>query len=201
LYYLRTDIIIWIDSDIQNFDKRFIIGMTAPFILDSNIEFVKGYYHRPKGDARVTEIMVRPFINYFFPKVVDFIQPLSGEYAGRRKFLESISFYSGYSVEMAVLLEASNKLKTYQIAQSYLGKRVHELQDVQSLGRMSASILWTIIAIAKRNKILKIQKNNKGLLRQFYSETGNQFKPKEFNIKDTELKAIKKNKIYAARFK
>lgn len=201
LYYLKTDIIIWIDSDIQNFDKRFIIGMAAPFIIDSEIKFVKGYYHRPKGDARVTEIMVRPFSSYFFPKITDFIQPLSGEYAGRRDFLENIGFYSGYSVEMAVLLEASDKLNTNQIAQSYLGKRVHELQDVQSLGKMSASILWTIIDKAEKNNTLKTKKNNNGLLRQFHSKNGDKFKPVDFKIKDTELKAIKQNRVYASKFK
>src|SRR3989338_3460169 len=111
LYYLNTDIIFWIDTDIQNIGEQFITGIVGPMIMDKKINFVKGYYHRPKNDARVTEIMVRPFINLIFPELINFIQPLSGEYGGRKKFLEKIDFYSGYSIEMAVLLQSVFNLK------------------------------------------------------------------------------------------
>lgn len=201
LYYLKTDIIIWIDSDIQNIDERFIIGTVGPLIIDSKLKFVKGYYHRPKGDARVTEIMVRPFINYFFPKAKDFIQPLSGEYAGHREFLESIDFYSGYSVEVAILIQAVCRLKPREIAQAYLGTRIHELQDVQSLGRMSGSILYTLLNIAEKEGIIKLETNIRGLLRQFHSDDGVQFKASDMMVKDELLSAIVNNKIYAKRFK
>lgn len=201
LYYLKTDVIIWIDSDIQNIDERFITGTVGPLIIDSELKFVKGYYHRPKGDARVTEIMVRPFINYFFPKAKDFIQPLSGEYAGRREFLENIDFYSGYSVESAILIQAVSCLKSREIAQVYLGTRVHELQDVQSLGRMSGGILYTLLKIAEREKLIKLRANIKGLLRQFHSDDGENFKPIDAVVKDELLSAIINNKAYAKRFR
>src|SRR6266481_6463629 len=106
LYYLNTDMVFWLDADIENMSDKFILGIVGPMLKDKNVKFVKGYYQRPKNDSRVTEILARPILNAWFPKTKDIIQPLSGEYGGRRDFLESISFYSGYSVEVAVLIQA-----------------------------------------------------------------------------------------------
>jgi len=201
LYYLNTDIIIWIDSDIENINIRFITGLLGPMLIDKKIKFVKGYYHRPKGDARVTEIMVRPFINLIFQNVKDFIQPLSGEYGGRREFLEQVSFYSGYSVEMAVLLQADFLLKKKEIAQVYLGKRIHALQDVTSLGRMSIGILHTLFKIAEQAKYLKLNKRLGNGLQNYLSSDGVNFSPIQFKITDEKLPAMVTLKKYGKKLR
>ena len=36
------------------------------------------------GGGRVTELMARPMLNLFYPELSGMVQPLSGEYAGRR---------------------------------------------------------------------------------------------------------------------
>jgi glucosyl-3-phosphoglycerate synthase len=197
LYYLNTDIIFWIDTDIQNIGERFITGIVGPMIMDKKINFVKGYYHRPKNDARVTEIMVRPFINLIFPELINFIQPLSGEYGGRKKFLEKIDFYSGYSVEMAVLLQSVFNLKSSEIAQVYLGKRIHALQSVISLGKMSSNILHTLLRIANDKKRLKIDINKlPDTLTNFISENRTDFISKKQKIADKKLPPMIKIKKY-----
>ena len=200
IYYLNTDIIAWIDSDIKNINKRFIIGIVGPLITDNKLKFVKGYYHRPKNDSRVTEIMVRPLISFLFPRLKNFIQPLSGEYAGRRDFLEKIYFFSGYSVESAVLIQAVYDLKSNQIAQSYLGVRIHKLQSVQSLGKMSASILYTLLKIANNKNIIKLNCDIRGYLRQFNSKSGAIFSPVDFCVKDKSLSPLIDNKEYENKF-
>ncbi len=167
LYFLNTDIIIWIDSDIRNINQRFILGLIGPMLTDKAIKFVKGFYKRPKGDSRVTEILVRPFLNFFFPKTINVIQPLSGEYGGYRKFLEKIHFYSGYSVDVSILLNAFHLLKQNEIAQVNLGKRVHSLHTVTFLGKMAASILKTLLYFVVEFDILIINKKPKSVLRQF----------------------------------
>ncbi len=58
-----------------------------------------------EGGGRVTELMARPLINLFFPELSGIIQPLAGEYAGRRALLESVPFYTGYSVEIGLLID------------------------------------------------------------------------------------------------
>ena len=197
LYYLSTDVILWIDTDIKNVGERFITGIVGPMIEDDKIKFVKGYYHRPKGDARVTEIMVRPFISMIFPELEDFIQPLSGEYGGRKDFLEKIDFYSGYSIEMAILLQAVSGLKNNEVAQSYLGKRIHELQSVISLGKMSSSILRTLLRIANDKKRIKLNKNNlSDTLTNYVSKNGIDFISQKHKIADKKLPPMVKNKNY-----
>ncbi len=197
LYYLDTDVILWIDTDIKNISERFITGIAGPMIEDKKIKFVKGYYHRPKGDARVTEIMVRPFISMIFPELKDFIQPLSGEYGGRRNFLEKIYFYSGYSVEMAILLQAVFGLKNYEVAQSYLGKRIHELQSVISLGKMSSSILHTLFRIANDKKKINLNVNKlPDILINYASENGADFISQKHQIADKKLPPMIKIKNY-----
>ena len=49
--------------------------------------------------------MARPLINLFFPELSGIIQPLSGEYAGRRELLEQLPFFTGYAVEIGLLID------------------------------------------------------------------------------------------------
>jgi glucosyl-3-phosphoglycerate synthase len=197
LYYLNTDMVFWLDADIENMSDKFILGIVGPMLKDKSVKFVKGYYQRPKNDSRVTEILARPILNAWFPKTKDIIQPLSGEYGGRRDFLESISFYSGYSVEVAVLIQAVNRLRSGNIVQSYLGSRKHELQSVLNLGKMGASIFQTLLDIADKEKSIKIQKAVSNELIQFLSEDGIKFNPQKYTVKDKELLPIISNSNYA----
>lgn len=200
VYYLNTDIIVWIDADIQNIDRRFITGIVGPMIIDEENLFIKGYYHRPKEDARVTEILVRPFISMVFPELCEFIQPLSGEYGGRREFLEKIDFYSGYSVEIAVLLQAIANLKPTELGQSYLERRVHELQSVAGLGKMSSNILHTLLRMAHdRGRIRICMEELPKELRAFTSDDGADFIPQRTMIADKKLPPMITVKRYAEK--
>lgn len=156
VYFTKGDVVAWIDTDIENIHPRFILGIVAPFLMDPEVIFTKGYYRRPKGDARVTEILARPFINMLFPEAADFIQPLAGEYAGTRAFLEQATFYSGYSVEVAILLQAVLEYGPEYITQVFLDQRIHPLQDVPSLGKMAGNILHTLLYMAQRYERLTL---------------------------------------------
>jgi len=170
--YLKGDFILWIDTDIENISPIFILGIVAPFLIDPQVKFVKGFYKRPKGDARVTEILVRPFLNLLFPETAEFIQPLAGEYGGTRDFLESAVFYSGYSVEVAILLQAILEYGPNCVAQSFLNERIHPLQDVPSLGRMGASILHTLLHLAQQYNRLDLNVGIPGQIKVFDAITG-----------------------------
>jgi len=97
LYVLKGDLIAWIDTDIVNIHPRFVYGVLGPLLRHDRIQYVKGFYRRPirvgdklqaGGGGRVTELVTRPMFNLFFPELSGLIQPLSGEYAGRRSALE-----------------------------------------------------------------------------------------------------------------
>ena len=111
---LDGDIVAWIDTDISNIQPRFVYGLLGPLLREPRIQYVKGFYQRPiregdkllsEGGGRVTELMARPLINLFFPELSGMIQPLSGEYAGRRALLEAVPFFTGYAVEIGLLID------------------------------------------------------------------------------------------------
>ncbi|NDJ61925.1 MAG: glucosyl-3-phosphoglycerate synthase, partial [Chloroflexi bacterium] len=93
LHVLKGDIVAWVDTDITNFHPRFIYGLLGPLLKRPHVQYVKGFYQRPikvgeqlqaYGGGRVTELVARPLLNLFYPELSGIIQPLSGEYAGRR---------------------------------------------------------------------------------------------------------------------
>ncbi len=143
------DIVAFVDTDIRNPDPRFMWGVVAPLLLDDGIDFVKAFYDRPieaggvllpSGGGRVTELMARPLLNLFWPAVAGMVQPLSGEYAGRREVLEQVPFFTGYGVEIGLLLDILATRGADAIAQIDVGTRVHRNQDLHSLSRMAFAV-------------------------------------------------------------
>jgi glucosyl-3-phosphoglycerate synthase len=154
LYILKGDIIVWVDTDIQNIHPKFVYGLIGPLLKDNCIKLVKGFYRRPlrigsvvhsTGGGRVTELTARPLINLFFPELSGLIQPLSGEYAGRREALEQIPFFTGYGVEIGMLIDILTKYGLSAIAQCDLTKRVHRNQPTEALSKMAFAIVQVLI--------------------------------------------------------
>lgn len=165
LYVTNGDIIIYSDSDIKNFDERFIVGILGPLLLNKGIKFVKGYYNRPlitsnetssNEGGRVTELCARPLLNVLYPELSGFIQPLGGEYGGFREVLEQVEYTSGYGVEVQTLIEIYEKFGLNVMAQTNLIERVHRHQPLNSLSKMSSAIMQTIL----KRKLDKESLNN-----------------------------------------
>ncbi|MCI0415035.1 glucosyl-3-phosphoglycerate synthase [bacterium] len=155
LYVTRGDLIVWIDTDITNIHPRFVYGLLGVLLHSPRIQFVKGFYRRPLrvsekiqagGGGRVTELTARPLLNLFYPELSGIIQPLSGEYAGRRSLLERLTFYSGYGVEVGLLIDAFEKAGLDAIAQVDLVERIHRNQSLEPLSKMSFAIIQTVIS-------------------------------------------------------
>jgi glucosyl-3-phosphoglycerate synthase len=147
------DVVAFVDADLREFRAHFVTGLLGPLLTDPSVEFVKGFYHRPlvgatgveqDGGGRVTELVARPLFNLFWPELAGFVQPLAGEYAGRRAVLEQVPFVSGYGVETAMLIDLLELVGLDALAQVDLGERLHRHQDTAALGRMSAQILLTV---------------------------------------------------------
>jgi glucosyl-3-phosphoglycerate synthase len=154
LYLTRGDIVIWIDTDIVNIHPRFVYGLLGPLLLRPDIQFIKGFYRRPLkvgdkvqagGGGRVTELTARPLINLFYPELSGVVQPLSGEYGGRRSALEQLPFFSGYGVEIGLLIDVFEKFGLKAIAQVDLQERVHHNQPLEALSKMSFTIIQAVI--------------------------------------------------------
>ena len=154
LYCTRGDIVIWLDTDIVNIHPRFAYGLIGPLLLRPDIQFVKGFYRRPLkvgdkiqagGGGRVTELTARPLLNLFYPELSGVVQPLSGEYGGKRETLERLSFFSGYGVEIGLLIDIFEKCGLQAIAQVDLQERIHHNQPLEALSKMSFAIIQAVI--------------------------------------------------------
>jgi glucosyl-3-phosphoglycerate synthase len=162
LYATSGDLIAWCDTDIVDWHPRFLYGTLGPLLAESRIGYVKAYYQRPiveggvlkeGGGGRVTELVARPLINLFFPELSGYIQPLAGEYAGRRVHLEQIPFFTGYAVEIGHLIDLSERLGLPGFGQVDLDIRVHRNQELEGLSRMSFVILQAVMKrIEERRK-------------------------------------------------
>jgi glucosyl-3-phosphoglycerate synthase len=142
-----------------------VYGLLGPLLREPRIGYVKGFYRRPlrQGDVlqeasggRVTELMARPLINLFYPLLSGLIQPLSGEYAGRRELLEQIPFSTGYGVEIGMLIDILDRFGLNAIAQVDLEMRIHRNQPLAALSRMSFTILQTVLRKLERQRQIEL---------------------------------------------
>jgi nucleotide-binding universal stress UspA family protein len=173
LHVLDGDIVAWIDTDISNIQPRFVHGLIGPLLREPRIQYVKGFYRRPirqgltlfaEGGGRVTELMARPLINLFFPELSGMIQPLSGEYAGRRALLESLPFFTGYGVEIGLLIDISEAAGLSAIGQVDLERRIHRNQPLSNLSQMSFTILQAAISkLEERHRIELLTEIGRGM--------------------------------------
>jgi glucosyl-3-phosphoglycerate synthase len=171
LFVLRGDIIVWIDADISNIAPKFLYGLVGPLLYYDHLSYVKAFYERPmksvtgispSGGGRVTEILVRPLFSLFYPELAHLVQPLSGEYAGRRSLLERLPFSVGYGVEVGHLIDIYHTSGIHSIGQVDLDRRVHRNQPVQALSRMAFGILNTFInRLKKYNEVNFMKELNK----------------------------------------
>ncbi|MDE3088519.1 MAG: glucosyl-3-phosphoglycerate synthase [Chloroflexota bacterium] len=154
LYVLRGDLIAWIDTDIVNIHPRFVYGILGPLICEPHLMYVKGFYQRPlrvgrkleaRGGGRVTELVARPLLNLFYPELSGLIQPLAGEYAGRREALESVPFFAGYGVEIGLLIDMLSKYGLSAIGQVDLEERVHRNRSLLALSKMAFEIIQVVM--------------------------------------------------------
>jgi nucleotide-binding universal stress UspA family protein len=162
LYETSGDLVVWADTDVRNWHPRMVYGTLGPLLHEPRLQYVKGYYQRPiveagvlreGGGGRVTELVARPLINLFFPELSGFIQPLAGEYAGRRSLLEQIPFFTGYAVEIGHLIDVAERAGLDGLGQVDLERRVHRNQELEGLSRMSFVILQAVMKrIEERRK-------------------------------------------------
>ncbi|MEU0883060.1 glucosyl-3-phosphoglycerate synthase [Lentzea sp. NPDC005914] len=145
------DVIVFLDSDLVDPETAFVTALLGPLLLDADVHLVKGFYRRPlrlesSGGGRVTELVARPLLNTLRPELSGVVQPLGGEYAATRSFLESVPFAAGYGVEIGLLLDVHRMYGLSALAQVNLGVRKHRNRSLLQLGVMSSQIMGTALA-------------------------------------------------------
>ncbi len=148
LHECRGDIICWIDADLRSFTADYVTRLVEPLLTEPDTLFVKAYYDRsydgaPTGGGRVTELVARPVLSLLFPKLADIVQPLGGEYAGRREALEQLPFVEGWGVELGLLIDLVERFGRDAVAQVDLGVREHRNWPLPELAPQALAILAT----------------------------------------------------------
>ena len=144
------DLVAWVDGDITDFGPRFVTGLLGPLLTSPSVQFVKGFYRRPgggpaSGGGRVTELVARPLIARLFPALSGIVQPLAGEYAGRRPVLEALPIVCGWGVDLALVVDVVARHGLPALAQVDLGTRRHRHRPLEQLSPQAMAILTTAL--------------------------------------------------------
>ncbi len=154
LFATEGDVVAFCDADLLDAGAHYGIGLLGPLLTDPRTLLVKGFYDRPLVNddgsvtgygGRVTELVARPLLGLYRPELAGLVQPLAGEWAGRRELLESLPFPTGYGVEIAVLLDTVEEHGIEALAQVDLGTRTHRQQSPDALGVMATEVMGTAL--------------------------------------------------------
>jgi len=165
------DVVVFLDADLVGDVSHYVPGLLGPLLADPQVAYVKGCYTRPlelrgeaspTGGGRVTELTARPLLNALWPELAGVVQPLGGEYAGRRAVLEQVPFVSGYGVEVGLLVDLLELVGLAGLAQVDLGARRHSSQSQEALGAMAGQVVSAVLARSGANPL-----EPSGLLTQF----------------------------------
>ncbi|NEK59028.1 glucosyl-3-phosphoglycerate synthase [Geodermatophilus sabuli] len=170
------DLLVFLDADLLGDVTHYVPALLTPLLTDPQTSYVKGCYTRPlradgvsspAGGGRVTELTARPLLNALWPELAGVVQPLGGEYAGRRSVLEQVPFVSGYGVEIGLLIDLLDLTGLAGLAQVDLGVRRHTSQSQEALGRMAGQVVSTVLSRAGRGRTDHRLEEAGGLLTQF----------------------------------
>jgi glucosyl-3-phosphoglycerate synthase len=154
LHVSSGDIVVWCDTDVTNFGTQFVVGLLGPLLTEPGLCYVKGFYRRPlgtggDGGGRVTELVARPLLSLLHRDLTSVVQPLSGEYAGRRVALEQVPFVCGYGVEIGLLIDLASRFGVDAMAQVDLGTRRHRNRPLRDLGPQAMTIMQVALRRAE----------------------------------------------------
>ncbi|WP_346008175.1 glucosyl-3-phosphoglycerate synthase [Janibacter terrae] len=155
LFVTTGELLVFVDADLTEWGPHFVTGLVGALTADPGTVLVKGWYDRvmdvpgsaPSTEGgRVTELVARPVLDLWWPELAGVVQPLAGEWAARRSFMETLTVPTGYGVEIASLLDALRGHGLDGIAQVDLGARAHRHQRDHDLAVMAAELLAVVHA-------------------------------------------------------
>ena len=133
------DIVAFIDADVSNFTSEKIDKIIRP-ILEDKTDITKTKFARESG--RVTELTAKPLLGFFFPEL-NYEQPLSGQFAGKRSALNKIRFEKDYGVDVGIVLDAD--VHGIKILEVDIGDICHDMSPLADLNKMANEVVRTII--------------------------------------------------------
>ncbi|MGZ7159379.1 MAG: glycosyltransferase, partial [Methanobacterium sp.] len=135
----KGDIVAFIDADLKNLTSDQVVKIIEP-ILDGKADITKTKFKRKAG--RVTELTAKPLLKFFFPEL-NYEQPLSGQFAALRSFLNKIKFEEDYGVDVGIVLDAD--VRGVRIREVDIGKIEHKHSPIKGLNIMANQVVRTIV--------------------------------------------------------
>lgn len=136
---VTNDIVLFLDADLSEINQYQIEAILKP-ILDGEADITKTKFKREAG--RVTELTAKPLLQFFFPEL-NFDQPLSGQFASIKSFLDHIDLEHDYGVDIGIVLDAD--AQGMRIQEVDIGNIVHEMSTLQELNIMANEVVRTIV--------------------------------------------------------
>lgn len=136
---VTNDVVLFLDADLSEINQYQIEAILKP-ILDGEADITKTKFKREAG--RVTELTAKPLLQFFFPEL-NFDQPLSGQFASIKSFLDRIDLEHDYGVDIGIVLDAD--AMGMRIQEVDIGNIVHEMSTLQELNIMANEVVRTIV--------------------------------------------------------
>jgi len=121
------EIVLFLDPSMPDPEGRRTLGLLGPLLSWETLSFVKGFSSEPtdrQEPEALSELVARPLINLYRPELAGFVEPLSSEFAARRRLLASLPFPTGYGAALSLLLDTTQAAGgVHAVAQTRLGPR------------------------------------------------------------------------------
>lgn len=134
-----NDVILFLDADLCEINQKQVEAIINP-ILEGVADVTKTKFKRAAG--RVTELTAKPLLQFFFPEL-GFDQPLSGQFATTKKFIDTIDLENDYGVDIGIILDA--EAQGLKIVEVDIGSIVHDHSTLKELNHMANEVVRTIV--------------------------------------------------------
>ena len=148
VHSVDADWYIFLDADLGNVSLQHITAFTQ-HIAEPGISFLKGGFARvdengvardiPAG--RVTELIGRPLLRRVHNSLAAFSQPLSGQVAIAGPLARSLTFVTGYGVEVAMMIDVFRAVGAEGMQEVDLGLVNNRWKPDDALGEVTDQVL------------------------------------------------------------
>jgi hypothetical protein len=186
----KGDIVCFVDSDIMNFMKKYIVALCDPLIETwdghPSINYVKASYRRLtysfenerlRLGGRVTRLFMKPLLRVLgkeypgmFGGLKNLVYPLSGEQSMCRDLIERIRFPCNYAIEMSILNQLRRLEEVSSTRQVDLDWLYHIGQPTVELMDMVTQITECILNIFEDEGVHLTKKDVEDLVSKYDKE-------------------------------
>jgi glucosyl-3-phosphoglycerate synthase len=133
------DIVVFLDADLKNLTQSQVRNIVDP-IMNGEADVTKTKFKREGG--RVTELTAKPLLKFFFPEI-KYDQPLSGQFAAKRSFLNKIKLEDDYGIDVGIVLDAD--IMGMKVKEVDIGNIEHVMSTLTELNVVATEVVRTIV--------------------------------------------------------